>query len=51
MFAYDFKKNLLYIIPLGNIGGNITSLASNPFEVDSILLTTSDGKLLSVKLP
>ena len=53
IFAYDFKNDSLIIIP-ANItarGGYETSLAIHPTLDDTILMTTGQGKVLSVKLP
>ena len=51
MFAYDFNKNELKILPLNNVGGYITSLAIHPNNPDTILITTGSGDLLQVELP
>lgn len=51
LFAYDFNKKELKIFPLGNLGGNITSLAINPIKDNSILVTTLSGSLIEILLP
>ena len=51
IFSYDFKNNLLKIIPLGESYKLITSLSIHPFISDAILISTSNGDLVQIKLP
>ena len=51
MFAYDFKNDKLIILPLNNVGGNITSLTIHPTLKETILITTASGNLLQIQLP
>ena len=51
IFSYDFKNNRLKIIPLGESYTLITSLSIHPFISDAILISTSNGDLVQIKLP
>ena len=52
IFAYDYKNNLLSQFPLpDSFESYITSIAINPTKVNSILITTGDGRLVEVILP
>ena len=52
IFSYDYKKNLLTQIPLPNsFQSYITSIAVNPAKVNSIFITTGDGRLVEAILP
>ena len=51
MFAYDFNNDKLIILPLNNVGGNITSLTIHPTLKDTILIATASGNLLQIQLP
>lgn len=51
LFSYDFKNNNLKIIPIGERGSFITSLAIHPTQVDTVLITTGSGNLVDIRLP
>ena len=51
LFAYDFKKDKLFILPLGELGSFITSVSIHPNKKDTVLLSTGSGSLLELKLP
>lgn len=51
LFAYDFNKDDLFIIPLGNVVSVITSVNIHPTKIDTVLLTTASGELIEIKLP
>ena len=46
-----FKNDNLTILPLNNVGGNITSLTIHPTLKETILITTASGNLLQIQLP
>jgi len=43
LFAYNYSKNQLYILPLPQIPGVITSVNNNPEDLNSVLITTKDS--------
>ena len=51
LFAYDFNKDELFIIPLGNVPSVITSVGIHPTKLDTVLFTTGSGELIEIKLP
>ena len=52
LFAYDYKKNSLFSIPLSqNFNSQITSLVEDPNALDSVLIGTINGELFQVDLP
>ena len=51
LFAYDFKKNELFLFPLGNINSFITSVMIHPTKIDTVFFTTGSGELIEIKLP
>ena len=51
LFAYDFKTDKLFILPLGELGSFITSVSIHPNKKDTVLLSTGSGSLLELKLP
>ena len=51
LFAYDFKKNELYIIPLEGFDSYITSIIINPNKNESVLVASGNGDLVEVSLP
>ena len=52
LFAYDINKDILYIFPLPDtIQSNPTSVRVSPFADDTILISSRDGSLLTVRLP
>ena len=52
LFAYDYKNNSLYMIPLSdNLRGNITSVIVSPFKADNVIATTQEGTLVQIQLP
>ena len=52
IFSYDYKNNLLTQIPLpDSFQSYITSIAINPTKVNSIFITTGDGRLVEAILP
>jgi hypothetical protein len=51
LFSYDFNKDELFIIPLGNLNSFITSVAIHPTKFESVLFTTGSGELIEIKLP
>jgi len=51
LFAYDFKKDELFIFPLGNINSFITSVMIHPTKIDTVFFTTGSGELIEIKLP
>ena len=52
LFAYDYKKNSLYSIPLSQgFKSQITSLVQDPNVINSVLITTTDGELFQIILP
>jgi hypothetical protein len=51
LFAYDFNKDELFIIPLGPVPSVITSVNIHPTKLDTVLFTTGSGELIEIKLP
>ena len=51
LFSYDFKNNKLYLMPLPQISGYITSIEINPRNNNSLYFTTGSGNLFRVDLP
>ena len=51
LFSYDFNKDELFIIPLGNLNSFITSVEIHPTKFESVLFTTGSGELIEIKLP
>lgn len=52
IFSYNFISDELFLIPLpSEFSSQITTLAIDPQQKDSILIATTDGKLYKVKLP
>ena len=47
LFAYNYSKNQLYVLPLPQIPGVITSVNNNPGDLNSILITTKDSDISS----
>jgi len=50
-FVYDFNKDELFIIPLGDVNSFITSVTIHPRKIDTVLFTTRSGDLIEIKLP
>ena len=51
LFAYDFKNNKLFTIPLPNLNTFFTSLAIHPTLKDTVLITSGNGELIQIQLP
>ena len=52
LFSYNFKSDELFLVPLPTeFSSQITSLAINPNEQDSVLIATTNGELYQVRLP
>tara|TARA_B100000579_G_scaffold438041_1_gene471285 strand:- start:9740 stop:11500 length:1761 start_codon:yes stop_codon:yes gene_type:complete len=52
IFSYDYKNNLLTQFPLpDSFQSYVTSIGIHPTKVNSILITTGDGRLVEVMLP
>lgn len=43
LFAYNYSENHLYVLPLPQIPGVITSVNNNPEDLNSVLITTKDS--------
>ncbi len=51
IFAFDFKRNELFQIPLEGFESYITSIIINPNNKDSVLIASGNGDLVEVLLP
>ena len=51
LFAYDFKNDLIYILPMSDLGTNVNSVVISPYEQDEILVATWSGLLITISLP
>jgi len=52
LFAYDYKENLLTLLPLpGEFNSYISSLIINSNKSNSVLITTGVGDVIEVELP
>ena len=52
LFSYNFRSDELFLVPLpAEFSSQITTLVINPHEQDSVLISTTDGKLYKVRLP
>ncbi len=51
LFAYDYKENLVYQFPLETFDSYITSVILDPYNKNSVLITSGNGNLVRISLP
>lgn len=51
LFAYDYKENLVYQFPLETFDSYITSVILDPYNKNSVLITSGNGDLVRISLP